>query len=114
MKIVITGGLGFVGSHLADFLVKQNHKIILVTKGMSKKDNISHISKKIHIEKLDISKYTYKNKSTNYNLYSTINHYGNILGGHYVNFSKRNDKWYIFDDTNCHDVPNDDIIHKNS
>lgn len=66
------------------------------------------------IEKLDISKYTYKNKKTNYNLYSTINHYGNILGGHYVNFSKRNDKWYIFDDTNCHDVPNDDIIHKNS
>jgi len=58
MRIVITGGLGFIGSHLADFLVKQNHKIILVTKGMSKKNNISHISKKINIEKLDITNFS--------------------------------------------------------
>jgi UDP-glucose 4-epimerase len=58
MKIVITGGLGFIGSHLADFLVKQNHKIILVTKGMSKKTNISHISKKINIEKLDVTNFS--------------------------------------------------------
>ena len=57
MKIVITGGLGFIGSHLADFLVKQNHKIILVTKGLSKKNNILHISKKINIEKLDITNF---------------------------------------------------------
>ena len=58
MKIVITGGLGFIGSHLADFLLKQNHKIILVTKGMSKKTNISNISKKINIEKLDITNFS--------------------------------------------------------
>ena len=58
MKIVITGGLGFIGSHLADFLVKQNHKIILVTKGMSKKTNISHVSKKINIEKLDVTNFS--------------------------------------------------------
>tara|TARA_B110001454_G_scaffold217786_1_gene243965 strand:+ start:5229 stop:6152 length:924 start_codon:yes stop_codon:yes gene_type:complete len=58
MKIVITGGLGFIGSHLADFLVKQNHKIILVTKGMSKKTNISHISKKVNIEKLDVTNFS--------------------------------------------------------
>ena len=58
MKIVITGGLGFIGSHLADFLIKQNHKIILVTKGMSKKTNISHISKKINIEKLDVTNFS--------------------------------------------------------
>ena len=58
MKIVITGGLGFIGSHLADFLIKQNHKIILVTKGMSKKTNISHISKKVNIEKLDVTNFS--------------------------------------------------------
>jgi len=58
MKIVITGGLGFIGSHLADFLLKQNHKIILVTKGMSKKTNISNISKKINIEKLDVTNFS--------------------------------------------------------
>ena len=55
MKIVITGGLGFIGSHLADALLKQNHKIILITKGYSKKSNISHISKKVTIKKLNIT-----------------------------------------------------------
>ena len=57
MKIVITGGLGFIGSHLADLLLKQNHKIILLTKGLSKKRNISHKSKKLQIQKLDITNF---------------------------------------------------------
>ena len=57
MKIIITGGLGFIGSHLADLLLKQNHKIILLTKGLSKKRNISHKSKKLQIQKLDITNF---------------------------------------------------------
>jgi len=57
MKIIITGGLGFIGSHLTDLLLKQNHKIILITKGLSKKRNISHLSKKIQIHKLDITNF---------------------------------------------------------
>ena len=28
MKILITGGLGFIGSHLVDSLAKQNHEIM--------------------------------------------------------------------------------------
>ena len=36
MKIVITGGLGFIGSHLCDLLAKQNHQIILISKSFSK------------------------------------------------------------------------------
>ncbi len=55
MKILITGGLGFIGSHLTDLLLKQNHQITLITKSMSKKTNISHMSKKINIEKLDVT-----------------------------------------------------------
>tara|TARA_A100001037_G_scaffold209200_1_gene187438 strand:+ start:1226 stop:2149 length:924 start_codon:yes stop_codon:yes gene_type:complete len=57
MKILITGGLGFIGSHLADSLLQKNHKITLITKSMSKKANISQISNKINIEKLDITNF---------------------------------------------------------
>ena len=57
MKIVITGGLGFIGSHLAESLLKQNHKIILLTKGLSKKSNVAHISNKLEIKKLDITNF---------------------------------------------------------
>lgn len=55
MKILITGGFGFVGSHLAEKLIKNRHKVILVTKSYKKKKNVSHILKKAIIEKFDIT-----------------------------------------------------------
>ena len=58
MKIVITGGLGFIGSHLSDLLSKQKHQIILITKSFSKTSNISHKSKNVKIEKLDITNFS--------------------------------------------------------
>ena len=30
MKIIITGGAGFIGSHLAEFLVKKNHSVVII------------------------------------------------------------------------------------
>ena len=50
--------MGFIGSHLAESLIKQNHKIILITKGLSKKSNVSHISRKLEIKKLDITNFS--------------------------------------------------------
>lgn len=58
MKILITGGLGFVGSHLAEQLVKENHKLILLTKSLSKQRNVSKIIKKIKIEKINVTDFT--------------------------------------------------------
>jgi len=57
LKLLITGGLGFVGSHLVDLLVKKNHKIKILTKTLSKKKNIKKSSKKIQIEKIDLTNF---------------------------------------------------------
>jgi len=55
MKILITGGMGFVGSNLIDLLLQEKHKIIVLTKSYSKKKNISHIQAKIKVEKVDVT-----------------------------------------------------------
>ena len=57
LKLLITGGLGFVGSHLVDSLVKKNHKIMILTKTLSKKKNIKKSAKKIRIEKIDLTNF---------------------------------------------------------
>lgn len=58
MKILITGGMGFVGSHLCDELLKENHKLVIITKNNTKKNNVFHILKKIKIEKVDITNFS--------------------------------------------------------
>ncbi len=55
MKILITGGMGYVGSHLIDLLLKDKHKIVLLTKSYSKKKNISQVKSKIKVEKIDVT-----------------------------------------------------------
>ena len=55
MKILITGGMGFIGSNLIDLLLQEKHKIIVLTKSYSKKKNISHIQAKIKVEKVDVT-----------------------------------------------------------
>ena len=54
---MILGGLGFIGSHLAKELLKEKNKVILVSKTISKKQNIEEIKKKVIIEKIDITNF---------------------------------------------------------
>ena len=48
MKIAITGGSGFVGRHLGRALLQQGHEVILIARGMDRRDlsvlNSSHAS----------------------------------------------------------------------
>jgi len=43
MKIMITGGAGFVGSHLSEYLLKKHHELTVITKKRTK--NIEKILK---------------------------------------------------------------------
>ena len=56
MKILITGGLGFIGSHLSEKLVHEGHRIVILTKSFEKKKNLQK-SAKIKIEKVDVTNF---------------------------------------------------------
>ena len=54
---MITGGMGFIGSHLCDNLVT-DHEIVILTKSESKKINLKESLSKIQIENLDITNFS--------------------------------------------------------
>ena len=54
---MITGGMGFIGSHLSEELLIEKHNLVILTKSFFKKQNITNISKKIKIEKTDITNF---------------------------------------------------------
>ena len=57
MKSLVTGGAGFIGSNLVDYLVKKGHKVIILDNFITGRlSNLSHHKKKnIKIIKVDIS-----------------------------------------------------------
>ena len=55
MKFVITGGAGFIGSHIAKHLVDKNHDVIVVDNlSRGKLENLSKIKEQIEFKKIDI------------------------------------------------------------
>jgi len=57
VNILVTGGMGFVGSHLVEQLVKEKHKITIITKSLKKRNNLSSIIKKISIERCNVTNF---------------------------------------------------------
>ena len=74
MKIMVTGGMGFVGSHLCESLLKENHNLIILTKSFKKKSNIEHIKTKIKQEKINITNFSKLGKSIEKNKPDVIIH----------------------------------------
>jgi len=65
------------------------------------------------INNLDLTNYVigYKKDSYHYDLYGVVNHYGNVLGGHYTCYIKNaNNKWYHFNDNNVNEIDNNESI----
>jgi dTDP-glucose 4,6-dehydratase len=60
MRILLTGGCGFIGSHLCDFLIEKDHSIVCMDSLITgKKENIEHLlkNKKFKFVKHDVTKY---------------------------------------------------------
>ncbi|HHT9145795.1 MAG TPA: UDP-glucuronic acid decarboxylase family protein [Candidatus Wunengus sp. YC61] len=62
MRIVITGGAGFIGSHLCDYLIAKDHEIICIDNLLTgKAENIVHLigNSKFRFIKHNVSDYIY-------------------------------------------------------
>ena len=55
MKFVITGGAGFIGSHIAKYLVEKNYDVVIVDNlSRGRLENLSIIKEQIDFKKIDI------------------------------------------------------------
>ena len=51
---MVTGGLGFIGSHLVESLLNHKHKIIVLTRSLSKKKNLNISNNNLQILKINV------------------------------------------------------------
>ena len=55
MKILVTGGLGFIGSHLSETLLSDKHKVIILTRKLNSKLKIIKQLPEAIIEQVDVT-----------------------------------------------------------
>jgi UDP-glucose 4-epimerase len=60
MKLLVTGGCGFIGSHFVDYVVKMNHEVVVVdnlSSGSNKNLESANKSGKVQFHHVDITDY---------------------------------------------------------
>ncbi|WP_150467074.1 ubiquitin carboxyl-terminal hydrolase [Francisella sp. SYW-9] len=71
-------------------------------------DATTHTGSKINIKFIESLEITINNKT--YSLISAVNHIGrNVNSGHYINYSKINNRWYCINDDSVMPVENPDL-----
>jgi UDP-glucose 4-epimerase len=56
MRALVTGGAGFIGSHLVDSLLSLGHQVIVLDNfGTGRMENLEHVKEQIEIQKCDLS-----------------------------------------------------------
>ena len=61
MKILISGGAGFIGSNLCDFLIKNNHTVVVVDNlSTGSEENLRKVVNEISLYKEDIEYFDFK------------------------------------------------------
>jgi len=55
LKSIVTGGAGFIGSHLVDLLLLQNHEVVVLDNySTGRKENLEHVADRIKIVECDL------------------------------------------------------------
>ena len=93
MRILITGGSGFVGSGLAEDLLKNNHETILLVRSDEKKGNIEEFIDRVTIKKCDVTESDLTRKIILDSSPDAIFHFAGQLT-HYESFDN---PWYDID-----------------
>src|SRR5687767_9932656 len=58
MKVLVTGGAGFIGSHLADRLCREGHRVsVLDNFSTGRRSNVMHLADDVEVIEGDIQSY---------------------------------------------------------
>lgn len=81
MKILVTGGAGFIGSHLCEYLAKRGDQVICIDNlSTGRLENIEHIKDKITFIKADANQFTILEPIFKENKLDAVFHYAAIVG----------------------------------